>query len=169
MQPILRVQNSKKPSFHASLQEVFLFLRWFRMEIQQSSSVFRRRRAPICLLSLRMLELVRNVRFSIFWLVGIHASTFTLKSGRNKRLNERSSDEISTGKIRKSWPADVNMGHSWWTICWSNKTRILMSNIQNISAQKTPLLLKHQYFEKLCVNKEMVILTKKYSFYQSFR
>ena len=43
-----------------------------------------------------------------------------------------------------------------------------MSNIQNISAQKTPLLLKQQYFEELCVNKEMVILTKKYSFYQSF-
>ena len=49
------------------------------------------------------------------------------------------------------------------------KSRILMSNIQNISAQKTPLLLKRQYFEELCVNKEMVILTKKYSFYQSFR
>jgi len=44
-----------------------------------------------------------------------------------------------------------------------------MSNIQNISAQKTPLLLKRQYFEELCVDKEMVILTKKYSFYQSFR
>ena len=36
-----------------------------------------------------------------------------------------------------------------------------MSNIQNISAQKTSLLLKRQYFEELCVNKEMVILTKK--------
>ena len=35
-----------------------------------------------------------------------------------------------------------------------------MSNIQNISAQKTSLL-KRQYFEELCVNKEMVILTKK--------
>ena len=79
------------------------------------------------------------------------------------------SNEISTGKIRESWPADVNMEHLWWTICWSNKSRILMSNIRNISAQKTPLLLKRQYFEELCVNKEMVILTKKYSFYQSFR
>ena len=28
------------------------------------------------------------------------------------------------------------MGHSWWTICWSNKSLILMSNIQNISVQK---------------------------------
>ena len=44
-----------------------------------------------------------------------------------------------------------------------------MSNIQNNSAQKTSLLLKRQYFEELCVNKEMVILAKKYSFYQSFR
>ena len=141
MQPILRVQNSKKPLFLDSLQEVFLSLQWFMMEIQQSSSDFRRRWGHICLLSWRMLELVRNVRFSIFWLVGIHASIFTLKSGRNKRLNVRSSDEISTGKIRKGWPADVNMGHSWWTIYWSNKSRIPMSNIQNISAQKTPLLL----------------------------
>ena len=35
-----------------------------------------------------------------------------------------------------------------------------MSNIQNNSAQKTSLLLKRQYFEELCVNKEMVILKK---------
>ena len=43
-----------------------------------------------------------------------------------------------------------------------------MSNIQNISVQKTPILLKRQYFEELCVNKEMVILTKKYSFINLF-
>ncbi|MGS4811132.1 glycosyltransferase family 2 protein [Streptococcus sp. Z554] len=40
------------------------------------------------------------------------------------------------------------------------KSRILMSNIQNISAQKTPLPLKRQYVEELCENKEMVILAK---------
>lgn len=43
-----------------------------------------------------------------------------------------------------------------------------MSNIQNISAQKTPLLLKRQYFEELCVNKEMVILTKNTPFINLF-
>ena len=43
-----------------------------------------------------------------------------------------------------------------------------MSNIQNISAQKIPLPLKRQYVEELCENKEMVILAKKYSFYQSY-
>ena len=36
-----------------------------------------------------------------------------------------------------------------------------MSNIQNISAQKIPFLLKRQYVEELCANKEMIILTKK--------
>ena len=41
------------------------------------------------------------------------------------------------------------------------KSRILMSNIQNISAQKIPLPLKRQYVEELCKNKEMVILTHK--------
>ena len=41
------------------------------------------------------------------------------------------------------------------------KSRILMSNIQNISAQKIPLPLKRQYVEELCENKEMVILAKK--------
>ena len=41
------------------------------------------------------------------------------------------------------------------------KSRILMSNIQNISAQKIPLPLKRQYVEELCENKEMVILTHK--------
>ena len=48
------------------------------------------------------------------------------------------------------------------------KSRILMSNIQNISAKKIPLPLKRQYVEELCENKEMVILAKKYSFYQSY-
>ena len=41
------------------------------------------------------------------------------------------------------------------------KSRILMSNIQNISAQKIPLPLKRQFVEELCENKEMVILAKK--------
>lgn len=41
------------------------------------------------------------------------------------------------------------------------KSRILMSNIQNISVQKIPFLLKRQYVEELCANEEMVILTKK--------
>ena len=41
------------------------------------------------------------------------------------------------------------------------KSRILMSNIQNISAQKIPLPLKRQYVEELCKNKEMVILIHK--------
>lgn len=41
------------------------------------------------------------------------------------------------------------------------KSRILMSNIQNISVQKIPLFLKRQYVEELCANEEMVILTKK--------
>ena len=41
------------------------------------------------------------------------------------------------------------------------KARILMSNIRNISKQKMSLSKKRHYVEELCVNKEMVILTKK--------
>lgn len=49
------------------------------------------------------------------------------------------------------------------------KARILMSNIHNISKQKMSLSKKRHYVEELCANKEMVILTKKYFFYQSYR